>query len=331
MLRTASLAAAALVGLLAGPARVFGASSKFCEGGSWSTLGKTGGNDRFRGDVDAPSGDFKVQGKFVEFMIDPSNFAVYNYAWLGKENVGDMTDGQYTTIFASKVPDHRGANLTSKISLEIKEEVIKISRTGNGVSVTISAKDCAQGGIFQMEPERADNTSTRIVHTLADGAFQYDNPIFRSNLGKFLGSECVSEAGPAAEACIQVRPRVNIGATGRPKMVLRDSAQVASRLPQPECGPDFSNNLGIGGETTDYCGGMSIWDVASGGRMGMVTGEDSVEVGAPPDVCVSDCFPGDHPATGELAVLGFPDPVPEEVKLKPFMSEQGFDRPLTQF
>lgn len=71
MLQTASLAAAALIGLLAGPVPVFGASSKFCEGGSWSTLGKTGGNDRFRGEVDAPSGDFKVQGQVgVAFPID---------------------------------------------------------------------------------------------------------------------------------------------------------------------------------------------------------------------------------------------------------------------
>ena len=46
--------------------------------------------------------------------------------------------------------------------------------------------------------------------------------------------------------------------------MVRDSAQVAERVPQPECGPDFTRNLGLD-ETEDYCGGMSIWDVATNG------------------------------------------------------------------
>jgi hypothetical protein len=240
-----------------------------------------------------------------------------------------MTDGQLTTVFEGKVPDHQGLSLTSAISLELRDERLTISRSGpNGLKMTITAKDCAQGGIFQMEPERGDNARTQIIHTLDPGVFQYDNPNFRDNLGKFLGSNCTSEAtGPPSQFCVRVTPRVNIGSDTRPKLVLRDSAQVATRIPQPECGPDFTNTLGLS-ETKDYCGGMSIWDVASGGRMGMVTGEDGVEVANPPTQCVSDCQ-AENNVQGELVVLGFPAPVPAGSRLAPFSSNDGLDAPLT--
>ena len=47
----------------------------------------------------------------------------------------------------------------------------------------IQAKDCANGGLFQMEPERGDGTATRITHTLGADAFYYDNPNFRAREG----------------------------------------------------------------------------------------------------------------------------------------------------
>ena len=179
-----------------------------------------------------------------------------------------------------------------------------------------------------MEPERGDNGRTRTIHTLANGIFHYDNPNFRANLGKFLGSNCSSEAtGPPSQFCVRVTPRVNIGSDIQPKLVLRDSAQVATRIPQPECGPDFANTLGLS-ETKDYCGGMSIWDVASGGRLGMVTGEDAVEVANPPTNCVNDCQ-AENNVVGELAVLGFPASVPANLRLTPFSSSDGLNAPLT--
>lgn len=226
---------------------------------------------------------FRVQGKFVQFDVDPANIAIHNYAFTGAANEVDITGGKFTPVFASKIPDHRGLALNSGIALEIKEEVPSLSRTGTGgLSVTISAKDCAQGGIFQMEPERGDRTRTRIVHRLADEAFYFDNANFRARLGDFVGSACTSvQTGPPSQFCVQVRPRVNIGNDVSAKFVVRDSAQAADRVPQPACGPDFANNLGLA-ETRDHCGGMCIWDVASGGRMGMVTGEDAVEDPTPP-------------------------------------------------
>ena len=51
--------------------------------------------------------------------------------------------------------------------------------------------------------------------------------------------------------------------------VAKDSAQVAKRLSQTD--------------TT------SVWEIASGGRLGFVTGEDAVELSAGSSVCVQDC------------------------------------------
>jgi hypothetical protein len=204
-----------------------------------------------------------------------------------------------------------------------------ISRTGaGGLTMKIQAKDCAQGGIFQMEVERGDGTRTRIVHTVAESAFYYDNPNFRARLGQWLGSECTSvETGPAGQFCVRVSPRVNIGSRTAPQLVLRDSAQVATRVPQASCGPDFTNALGLT-ETRDHCGATSIWDVASGGRMGMVTGEDATEVANPPTACTQDCQ-AENQVRGRLAVLGFPATVPEASRLAPRTSADGLDAPLT--
>lgn len=335
-LRSKSLAAAAVIcaalplAAVLSPSVAQAASSKFCDGGSYTVLGKTGTKkDRFRGTVAAPAGRFTVQGRYTQFTIDPATFAIYDYAFLGKANPGDMTGGRPTGVYASKVPDHRGLALTSAINLELREEDMVISRTGpNGLSMKIQAKDCAQGGIFQMEPERGDGTRTRIVHTVAASAFYYDNPNFRARLGQWLGSGCTSEAtGPAGQFCVRVSPRVNIGSTTAPRLVLRDSAQVATRIPQASCGPDFTNTLGLS-ETKDHCGATSIWDVASGGRMGMVTGEDSTEVANPPTTCTEDCQAGNQ-VNGRLAVLGFPSPVPAGSLLAPRTSADGLTAPLT--
>ena len=226
------------------------------------------------------------------------------------------------------MPDHRGLQLTSAISLQISGTDLLVSRTGPGLSMKLQAKDCANGGIFQMEPQRADGTRTRIVHTLGAGAFYYDNPNFRAHLGEFLGSDCTSiQTGPPSKFCVRVPTRVNIGNDVSPDFAVRDSAQVATRVRQPACGPDFTNTLGLA-ETRDHCGGMSIWDVASGGRMGMVTGEDATEVSNPPTACTQQCQ-AQNRVRGRLANLGFPFPVPTGSRLTPRTSTDGLDAPLT--
>ena len=159
-------------------------------------------------------------------------------------------------------------------------------------------------------------------------AFYFDNPNFRARLGQFLGYGCTSvTTGPPSRFCVQVTPRVNIGNGASAAFVARDSAQVATRIGQLECGPDFANDLGLA-ETWDHCGGMSIWDVASGGRMGIVTGEDAVEVANPPTQCVQNCQ-AQNRVRGRLAVLGFPFPVPDTSRLTPRYSTNGLTAPLT--
>jgi hypothetical protein len=303
--------------------------------GSYRVLGQSG-STAFDGTVPAPSGTFHVQGTYTQFDVRPSDFAVFNYAFTGAPSPEDITGGRLTPVYESKIPDHRGLVLTSGIGLKTGGADLVLSRTGTGgLSMKIQAKDCAQGGIFQMEPARGDNARTRIIHRLAGSdptaaatAFYFDNANFRSRLGQFLGADCQNpQTGPPSTYCVQVTPRVNIANGLSADFVVRDSPQVATRIPQAECGPDFTNALGLT-ETKDYCGGMTIWDVASGGRMGMVAGGDATEVANPPAACVSNC-PAQDQVRGRLAVLGFPFPVPASSWLAPRFSSDGLNAALT--
>lgn len=325
----ATMAAATLVAAIAigvtGPAQA--ASSKGCTGSGFSLVNLTtgaivakAGADRIRTTIPAAKfGDkFAVRGRYAQFEVRAKDFAVFNQAFTGAANPLDMTGGRFTPVFASKIPDHRGLTLTSAISVELRDDSVALGRTGAGLSMKIQAKDCAQGGIFQMEPERSDLKKTRIVHTLATSTtkgltpFYFDNPRFRARIGQFLGSGCTSvKTGPAGQFCVKVSARVNIGNDLSPKFVARDSAQVADRVPQPTC-----NTATPLTPTVGHCGGKSVWDVASGGRMGFVTGEDAVEVANPPTECVSDCQ-AQNQVRGRLTVLGFPFPVPAGSRLTP--------------
>ena len=324
--RGALVALAVAVPLLAVVAPARAASSDACAGGGYDLVNKATGQvvaSGRTGEVDttvaaAQLGSvFTVRGRYNQFDVRASDFALFDYVFTGAANEEDITGGRRTPVFASKVPSHRGLTLTSGISVELDEEDLVIGRTGTGLSMKIQSKDCAQGGIFQMEPERGDGTRTRIVHTLATGAgaltpFYFDNPRFRARVGQFLGSACTSVVtGPPSRFCVQVSTRVNIGNDASPDFVARDSAQVADRVPQPHC-----NTATPVTPSVQHCGGVSIWDVASGGRMGFVTGEDAVEVANPPTDCVSDCQ-AQNQVRGRLAVLGHPFPVPAGSRLVP--------------
>ena len=320
-----------LVLVAAGPSQA--ASSDSCENGGFSLVNLTTGAtvaSSAAGEVDrtisassfgGPSARFGVRGRYTSFDVRLRDFAVYNYAFTGAANPEDITGGRRTPVYASKVPDHRGLVLSSGVSVELDEEDLVISRTGTGLSMKIQAKDCAQGGIFQMEPERGDGTRTRIVHTLATATragltpFYFDNPRFRARVGQFLGSGCTSvQTGPPGQFCVQVGTRVNIGNDLSPDFVARDSAQVATRVTQADC-----NTATPVTPAVQHCGGVSVWDVASGGRMGFVSGEDAVEVANPPTDCVEDCQ-AQNQVRGRLAVLGFPFPVPAGSRLTPRVS-----------
>ncbi len=319
-----ALAASALA-VTSGTAQA--ASSKGCVNGGFrlvnSTTGVTvaaAGSDRVQTSIPASQfgSTIQVRGRYAQFDVRAVDFAVLNQAFTGAANELDMTGGRFTPVFASKVPDHRGLVLDSAISVELDGEGLSLQRTGTGLSMTISAKDCAQGGIFQMEPQRGDGTRTRITHTLATSStpgltpFYFDNPNFRARVGQFLGSGCSSvQTGPPGQFCVQVGTRVNIGNGLSSKFVARDSAQVADRVPNAAC-----NTATPVTPSVRHCGGVSVWDVASGGRLGFVTGEDATEVANPPTDCVSNCQ-AQNQVRGRLANLGFPFPVPAGSRLVP--------------
>jgi hypothetical protein len=319
--------AAAPLGLFFATSSAQAAKADGCAGGGFTVLGKSGATG-FDGTVAAPAGRFTVQGKYTQFDIRSSDFALFDYAFTGAANPEDITGGKFTPVFASKIPYHRGLSLSSPISLLLSGSDLVISRTGTGLTMKMQAKDCATGGIYQMEVQRDDGTRTRIVHRLAAEAFYFDNANFRAKLGQFLGDDCQSiQTGPPSKLCVQVTPRVNVANNISAKFVLRDSAQVATRIRQATCGPDFTNNLGLT-ETRDHCGGMSVWDVASGGRLGMVTGADGTEVANSPTVCTTDCQ-AQNRIQGRLANLGFPFPVPTASQLTPRTSTDGLNAPIT--
>jgi hypothetical protein len=304
-LRTAGVL---LAGLLALPA--LAASSKGCEGGGFTVLGHAAPFDASIAAANVPA-SFLVQGRYVQFEIDAATFAIRNFVFLPTANPLDMTGGVATPVFASKTPDHRGLRLTGAVDLALDEEVLEIGRIGQGLSMKIQAKDCAQGGIFQMEPERGDGTATRIVHVLAPAGanallrpFYFDNPNFRAREGDIV---------PFKDTTIAVPTRINIANGVSRRFVARDSAQVATRVDDPNCAKTFFSRV-RGPETLQHCGDRSIWDVASGGRMGFVTGEDAVEVAPSPTVCTHQCQARNR-VRGQSTVLGFPFPVPAASRL----------------
>lgn len=180
-----------------------------------------------------------IRGRYVEFDVDVSTLAAYNYTLTGAANPEDLTGGVRTVLFASKVPDLGTRNLNSgELEVKLAPQSLELRRSGSAGKMKIQAKDCATGGIFQMEPETGQNTT--ITHTLAAGMFYFKNP--------YTG-------------------KINFGNGG----LLRgkDSPQVATRLSQTDT--------------------VTVWSVASGGRMGGVLGEDAVESSAGASACTQNC------------------------------------------
>ena len=288
------------------------ASSDGCAGGGFVVLNRVAPADTTI-PVDSVTPSFRVQGKYVQFDVDAVTFGVRDWTLTGALNPLDITGGTPTPVFASKLPDHRGLVLTSDVAVELKDEAIELQRTGRGLTMKIQAKDCAQGGLFQMEVERGDGTTTLFTHRLADSrasnnlsAFYFDNRNFRDQEGAAL---------PYKDTTVTVSPRINFGNDFSSKFVGRDSPQVATRVPELLCVNGIRRSIG----TTDsvrHCGGISQWNVASGGRMGQVMGEDAVEVAPPATACVENCQ-AQNRVRGRAVVLGFPFPVPNPDRLTP--------------
>jgi hypothetical protein len=311
------LLAIALLALAA--ERSFAASSRGCVGGGFTFLGLSGDQ---RGSIPAagvPS-SFLVKGKYVEFTVDAATFGVRDWTFTGAANEIDITGGRRTPVFTSKMPDHRGIVLNGDVTVDSSGEALVLTRTGPGLTMKIQAKDCANGGLFQMEVERTDGTATVFTHILADGVFYYDNPNVRDRLGERLPCSGVLPDGTLVECnganpdgTVTVTARVNFSNDLSDKFVGRDSPQVATRI-ATGCPNNIPNPFHPG--SVNHCGGISQWSVASGGRMGQVMGEDAVEIAPAATACVQNCQ-AQNQVNGRAVVVGFPFPVPAAVRLQP--------------
>jgi hypothetical protein len=281
------------------------ADSAGCEKGGFTALGNSGART-----VSVAPGSvastFRVQGKYVQFDVDAASFGVLNFVMTGAANTKDLTGGRPTPVFESKLPDHRGLYLNSAVNVELSEGGIVLTRSGPGVTMKIQAKDCATGGIFQMEVERTDDTKTVFTHKLADSAFYFDNRNFRNREGDVV---------PYKDTTLVVTPRVNFGNDYSRKFVGRDSAQFADRITAPACTNNIVTRTG-GIAKVLHCGAVSQWSVASGGRMGQVMGEDATEMAPPATACTHKCQ-AQNQTHGQSTVLGAPFPVADADRLKP--------------
>jgi hypothetical protein len=297
------------------PGAASAASSAGCEGGGFvlrnladaSAVGTTPGGTVSTTIAASRLGtSFLADGKYVEFGVVAASLGVTDWTLTGAPNALDITGGRRTVVYAAKTPNHRGLVLTSPLTVSLDGENLEISRTGPGLTMKVTAKDCANGGVFQMEVQRADETKTVYTHTLGAGVFYFDNPIFRAREGDVL---------PYKDTTVTVGTRINFGNDLSAKFVGRDSPQVATRINNSACLNPFVSRVS-GPQTVQHCGGVSQWDVSSGGRMGQVMGEDATEVSPPATVCTHKCQ-AQNQVKGRATILGFPFPVPDASRLKP--------------
>jgi hypothetical protein len=135
-----------------------------------------------------------VTGRYVTFSVVASTFETRDYTLTGADSPRpdkDLPLDGPSVVFTSKLPQH-GDVLDGNLSLRLSNEGIVLERAGVRQDMKIQAKDCAQGGLFQMEPEPGVvETNTlgpdyrylqqtpegRLCITHVDGLFSaYDSP-----------------------------------------------------------------------------------------------------------------------------------------------------------
>jgi len=301
------------------PSGASAASSASCDGGGFSLLGLSGDRKTAVG-ASSVGSTFLVKGRYVEFTVQSDTFGIRDWKLTGAPNPRDITGGTPVVVFASKIPDHRGLTVTSDVSVEINKQSLVVKRSGFGLSMKIQANDCANGGLFQVEVARDDGTATLFTHVLGDGVFYFDNPNVRDRLGENIPcSGILPDGTPVAcqganpDGTVTVTARVNFANDLSSQFVGRDSPQAATRIVR-DCVNAIPNPFHPG--TVSHCGGVSQWSVASGGRMGQVMGEDATEIAPAAKLCTANCT-AQNQVQGRAVVVGFPFPVPEEVRLQP--------------
>jgi hypothetical protein len=172
------------------------------------------------------SGTATLQGRYARFDLDLATFTVTNYT----------LDG--TAVFARKQPLH-GRTLTQPLTVDMNKEQLVLTRASadGRLTMKVQAKDCNQGGIFQMEGEASGGAIT-YEHELAAGLSYFDP--------NSTTSRTFFRNGTAAGSLLGY-----------------DSPEAATRA-FPALGADVS-------------GTIARYVVQPGGRMGMVVGEDAQE------------------------------------------------------
>ena len=253
--RTTAVLAAALVaasGLLfpaAAQAKTTSTGGDYAVTVNGTTYNPAPGKDAKLKDL-AVSGTITVSGRNNRFTIDPATLGVYDYTLTGAADTQRMVTSP-TVVFASKVPTLTAAQRagTRLSSLEVRDDTLVAIFTTAGGKLKVQAKDGAQGGIFQMEPEFA--APVELVHTLGPGLFYFVNQ-FTGKINFGNGVDAVT-SGPDAH-----------------QMLLgKDSPQVATKTYQDAT--------------------VTTWTVQSGGRLGGVLGEDAIELSAGATNCTSQC------------------------------------------
>lgn len=158
----------------------------------------------------------EVRGTYVEFDVALDTFAVSNNVLTGAPSQHQITPGR-TALFTKKVANF--GKISGQIDLELDDsgQNLDMRRKGSGeTSLKIQAKDCNQGGIFQMEPE----PSTYEANTLA-APFRYcyqanaTSPRFFTN-GVVLGYDSPQSSkvvkGAGTQAVWQVQSGGRVGA-----------------------------------------------------------------------------------------------------------------------
>jgi len=232
----AGAAAGALtVGALTGvttPAQA--AKSGSCSGFSVSTGGQTYTGDQDRtlqaGQV-GPT--INVSGRYVRFSVVSDTFETRDYTLTGADSPDadkNLPLDSPSVVFTSKKPLH-GQTLTGPVSLDLSNEGVVLERSGGGQDMKIQAKDCAQGGLFQMEPE----PGTTEVNTLGpDYRFTKQQPDGKLCIthvdGLFSAYDSPELATLASHTATQSTWRVDSG--GRVGFVVGEDAVEGGCSPQ---------------------------------------------------------------------------------------------------
>jgi len=127
-----------------------------CKGFAVSTGGRTYSGDRDRTiRANRVGNTIKVSGRYVRFSVVSSTFETRSYTLTGADSPRpdkNLPLDAPSVVFTSKLPMH-GDTLNSPLGLDLSNEGVVLERSGARQDMKIQAKDCAQGGLFQMEPE----------------------------------------------------------------------------------------------------------------------------------------------------------------------------------